>query len=309
MTAIRRNVLAPEGRLNQYIQGVLSLKSEELGSTTQDFGLPGPASPVSTYDLFVLWHHLAMMRMTPPSQFDRNSAHNGPVFLPWHRLMLILFELQVQRVLRDDQFGLPYWDWSAPGENEQSPLWTDAGIGGSGEPVGNGPFRAGQYQVRIESDPLGGLRRTDRPLRRALGANNRAPNLPSLDQLRSLLDEQELYDDDPWDSSSNGLRNRLEGWLPPIRMHNRVHVWIGGDMGIATSPNDPAFYLNHCNVDRIWESWQVNRGRVYAPSQNQSGDLLGHRINDPMYSILTQQTISPADVLDVGGLYTYDAFP
>src|SRR5829696_1697483 len=44
-------------------------------------------------------------------------------------------------------------------------------------------------------------------------------------------------------------------------MHNQVHVWIGGDMGPATSPNDPVFYLNHCNVDRIWEAWLVNQGR------------------------------------------------
>ena len=31
-------------------------------------------------------------------------------------------------------------------------------------------------------------------------------------------------------------------------------------MAPATSPNDPVFYLNHCNVDRIWEAWLVNQG-------------------------------------------------
>ena len=29
----------------------------------------------------------------------------------------------------------------------------------------------------------------------------------------------------------------------------------------------PVFYLNHCNVDRIWEAWLVNEGRTYVPSQ------------------------------------------
>jgi tyrosinase len=309
MTAIRRNVLAPDGRLDQYVEAVLALKAENLGPTTADFGLAGPATPVSTYDLFVLWHHLAMMRMTPPGQFDRNSAHNGPVFLPWHRLMLVLIELQMQRVLDDEDFGLPYWDWSAPGEDETSPLWSDTGIGGSGSPVTDGPFRGAQFRVRIESDRLAGLRSTDRPLRRALGRSRAAPDLPTSDELRSLLDDQKSYDEDPWDSSADGLRNRLEGWLPPIQMHNRVHVWIGGDMGIASSPNDPAFYLNHCNVDRIWESWQVSQGRVYEPSQNESAQLSGHRIDDPMYSILTSQAITPADVLDVTQLYTYDVLP
>lgn len=80
-------------------------------------------------------------------------------------------------------------------------------------------------------------------------------------------------------------------------------------MGIASSPNDPAFYLNHCNVDRIWESWQVSQGRVYEPSQNESAQLSGHRIDDPMYSILTSQAVTPADVLDVSQLYTYDVLP
>ncbi|MGY1707504.1 tyrosinase family protein [Geodermatophilus sp. SYSU D00697] len=308
MTAVRRNVLAPEGGLEQFVEGVLALKAEQLGPTTADFGLPGPPSGVSTYDLFVLWHHLAMMRLTPPDQLDRNSAHSGPVFLPWHRLMLTLFELQVQRLV-DDDFGLPYWDWSAPGEDETSALWTDAGIGGSGTPVDDGPFRADVFRVRLESDPLAGLRQTDRGLRRAIQRNARVPDLPSPDQVRSLLDDEKAYDAEPWDSSAEGMRNRLEGWLPPLQMHNRVHVWIGGDMERATSPNDPVFYLNHCNVDRIWESWQVRQGRVYEPSQDEGTDLEGHRIDDPMYAILTEQSITPADVLDLSSLYTYDVLP
>jgi tyrosinase len=312
MTAIRRNVLAPNGRLDQYVQGVLALKVEELGPTTQDFGLPGPTTPVSTYDLFVLWHYLAMMTYTPDDQTDRNAAHSGPVFLPWHRLMLILLELHMQRVLEDDDFGLPYWDWSAAGEDANSPLWTEAGIGGSGDPVTNGPFRAGQFTVLFENERLVDLRRTNRPLRRAIGRNPRVPDLPTTDQVRSLLDEQKTYDADPWNSDADSMRNYLEGWRgwdPPGGMHNLVHGWAGGDMVTATSPNDPAFYLHHCNVDRIWESWQVSQGRVYEPSQDEGDHLLWHRLEDPMWSILTQQPITPADVLDVSQLYTYDALP
>lgn len=28
-------------------------------------------------------------------------------------------------------------------------------------------------------------------------------------------------------------------------------------MGPMTSPNDPVFFVHHCNVDRIWYNWQV----------------------------------------------------
>jgi tyrosinase len=116
------------------------------------------------------------------------------------------------------------------------------------------------------------------------------------------------YDQAPWDRSVGGFRNRLEGWQP-FGLHNRVHVWVGGDMAPATSPNDPVFYLNHCNVDRIWEKWMVDHGRIYAPPQSASPDLQLHRINDPMYSILIQTPVTPAQVLDVGTSYTYDTLP
>ncbi|WP_114284962.1 tyrosinase family protein [Candidatus Halocynthiibacter alkanivorans] len=40
--------------------------------------------------------------------------------------------------------------------------------------------------------------------------------------------------------------------------HNRGHVWIGGDMASMASPNDPAFWLHHAQIDRIWSMWQAN---------------------------------------------------
>jgi len=66
----------------------------------------------------------------------------------------------------------------------------------------------------------------------------------------------EFYDTPYWDISSRGFRNALEGWLNGPQLHNRVHVWVGGSMQLSTSPNDPVFFLNHSNVDRIWALWQ-----------------------------------------------------
>jgi tyrosinase len=107
MTAERHNILGDDTARQKYIQGVKLLKQKFRGLTTSDLGLEGPDSPVSTYDLFVVWHHVAMYTFTPRGQDDRNAAHSGPVFLPWQRFMLILFELQLQRVLNDEDFGLP----------------------------------------------------------------------------------------------------------------------------------------------------------------------------------------------------------
>ena len=38
--------------------------------------------------------------------------------------------------------------------------------------------------------------------------------------------------------------------------HNDGHRWIGGDMETMRSPNDPAFWFHHAQIDRIWALWQ-----------------------------------------------------
>jgi tyrosinase len=311
MASVRSNIVTDERARKSFVDGVLALKEERLGPTTADVGIGGPPRLLSTYDLFIIWHHLAMMRMTPPSHGDRNAAHSGPAFLPWHRLMLLLFELQMQRVLGDNTVGLPYWDWAADGDLDPdqqvgAPLWDGTtGIGGSGTPVSDGPFHSGAFRVEIEALSRVQLRVTDRGLRRALG--DIGVPLPTPGQVAAALDE-DTFDRFPWDRDSLSFRNRLEGWLPQ-GMHNFIHGWVGGDMNPATSPNDPVFYLNHCNVDRIWEAWMTDRGRTYAPPPSASSELAGHRLDDALYSILTTQPVTPADLLDPTPYYSYDALP
>jgi tyrosinase len=81
-------------------------------------------------------------------------------------------------------------------------------------------------------------------------------------------------------------------------------------MGPSTSPNDPVFYLNHCNVDRIWEAWMQQppggHGRVYVPTQSAPTSLRGHRLNDTLNSLLSGST-TPAQMLNIAQYYTYDS--
>jgi tyrosinase len=52
---------------------------------------------------------------------------------------------------------------------------------------------------------------------------------------------------------------------------------------VPMAPNDPVFFLHHCNIDRIWDSWQRRYFQnptdpaQYAP---QSGGPAGHNIDD-----------------------------
>ncbi len=144
-----------------------------------------------------------------------------------------------------------------------------------------------------------------RPLQRAAGTD--IDSLPTPADVAWALgeDTDNDYDRFGWDAGSTGFRNRVEGWIQGPQLHNRVHVWIGGDMSPGSSPNDPAFYLNHCNVDRIWEAWMARHGRTYAPTPADPQAPLGHRIDDMMVALLGD-SLRPSDVLDPSEWFVYD---
>src|SRR5918993_2653459 len=205
MAAIRRNIATDETARKNYVQGVRRLKQEFLGPTTADLGIIGSPVQISTYDLFVIWHHRAMDTFTPPTQGDRNAAHRGPVFLPWHRFMLILLELQLQRVLDDSDVGIPYWDWAGDGElaaadQPDAPVWADDSMGGQGRPVSTGAFAfdstdPASWRIRIAANVQGQLRQTNRGLAREFGQS--VPTLPTRADVAAALERQD-YDRPPW---------------------------------------------------------------------------------------------------------------
>lgn len=255
---------------------------------------------MALYDFFVFWHHQAMMIGTPPTQSDRNAAHSGSVFLSWHRYFLLVLESFLRNVLQDDNFRLPYWDWAADASLNpptSSAVW---GLDLLGR------FQGPSWRVRLELNPTAvNLLRTDRQLVRNLGATG---GLPTREQIRQAIQDQVVYDLPPYDRSVAGFRNYLEGWLGAGRLHNNVHIWVGGDMSISTSPNDPAFFLHHCNVDRIWAAWQHQYPTAeYVPPQTASDDLRFHRIDDPMHSFFNED-VTPRQVLDTSRWYQYDTF-
>jgi tyrosinase len=325
MTVTRRNIIDSIESGERFVQGAVQLNQEMSGLTTAElndilnpqipgFRIFGLNQEVSVWDLFVLWHLVAMQLSSSPPRPLRNLAHGGPVFLPWHRMFLIRLEEQLQRVTNDAEAALPYWDWAADGDRPaadqpQAPLWDLLGET-SGE-VASGPLAA--MQVRLFGFQMQLWSIEPRPLVRNAAGDELAPTLPTTAEVAWALENSD-YDVVVWDAGVDSFRNRIEGWLdpeagpgiPPVpRNHNRVHVWIGGDMGPGTSPNDPVFYLNHCNEDRIWESWMAREGLTYRPVDSDPGAPQGHRLNDQMLALLGDP-LTPADVLDPSNWYVYD---
>lgn len=295
---------------------------------------------INTYDSYVVRHVQAMSNATPWTGDDptdptrRNSAHRGPAFLPWHREFLRRFEADLQRVSGDPNLTLPYWDW------ERDPTFPDF-LGGDGRPfqvqrmepvayffpVMDGPFAMSTGWTAVD-----GTGTAVGPLQRTFGLEmvpERDPDtrLPVLDPktgqprevsvtLPTLVEVQnalaiEDYDSAPWDEDGSlvSFRNVLEGWWRGPMLHNTVHVWVGASMGPGTSPNDPVFFLHHCNVDRIWSNWQQRY--PYSNYEPQAGGPTGHNVNDPMFpwdGVATQDTVTPQDVLTLPNV-TYAAPP
>ena len=314
MAAIRENILVSTQVRDNFLQAMVALDqpnsgvmASDLATFLQDNQLPlrmgGIEQELSTYDIFVFWHVVAM---SIPLSVG-NAAHSGPIFLPWHRMYLIRLEEMCQQVLGDPDFGLPYWDWAADGELPVQDQWrTDLW---SGDYIGEarGRVRTSQVadmQVRLVQDPRTGILNSiePRPIERAGGQDARFRTLPREAHVATAL-SQNIYDQSPWNQSAIGHRNVLEGWIDGPQLHNRVHVWIGGDMAPGTSPNDPAFFLNHCNVDRIWEQWMGTHGLEYEPGRNRGPN--GHRIDSSMVAIIGD-ALTPEQVLDPSAWYSYD---
>ena len=60
------------------------------------------------YDDFVEVHKNAMI--SGPAMI-MPMPHGGPLFYPWHRILLRQFELALQAAANDTSITLPYWDW------------------------------------------------------------------------------------------------------------------------------------------------------------------------------------------------------
>ncbi|MFI2371638.1 tyrosinase family protein [Streptomyces sp. NPDC018833] len=242
------------------------------------------------YDSFVTTHNAFIMGDTDSG--DR-VGHRSPSFLPWHRRFLIEFEQALQSV--DPSVALPYWDWTAD-RTPAASLWAADFLGGSGRSrdgqVMDGPFAAatGGWSISIRVDGRGYLRR-------ALGAGGR--QLPTRAEVDTVL-AMSSYDMPPWNSASDGFRNHLEGWRG-VNLHNRVHVWVGGQMATGVSPNDPVFWLHHAFIDKLWTEWQaLHPDSPYLPQAGTANVVDLHDTMRPW------NDVTPVDMLDHTSHYTYD---
>ncbi|CAM5508780.1 hypothetical protein MAUB1S_08495 [Mycolicibacterium aubagnense] len=190
--------------------------------------------------------------------YINQCQHQSWFFLPWHRGYLLALEKVLRNEIRllggpHESWALPYWNYFAPGQNVLPPAFLSR----------NWPDGAGDNPLFVEQ--------------RYGEIVTQAPfDIGTVTNLDSMGDDEFFG---PGGGGTAGFGGPITGfnWNSGTNggleadPHNQIHGLVGGEHPTLTYPNgapmvglmgspisaalDPIFYLHHCNIDRLWESW------------------------------------------------------
>ncbi|KAK1623769.1 hypothetical protein BDP81DRAFT_399120 [Colletotrichum phormii] len=222
------------------------------------------------------------------------TIHYTGTFLSWHRRFTWLYEeaLREECGYKGTQ---PYWDWAKTAVTgvDSSPIFdgSETSMSGNGVfipdqediiltnpdgseaarlPTGtgggciiSGPFKnmsvnLGPLALSLpgggsETNPDGFFAYNPRCLKRDLttAINRRYSNAIAI--LHNILVPQNV------DKFQVEMQGDPESGTMGMGIHGGGHFTLGGDPGrdFFVSPGDPAFYLHHAQIDRVWWMWQM----------------------------------------------------
>jgi polyphenol oxidase len=156
------------------------------------------------------------------------DIHGGWHFFPWHRAFLYFHERILCKLIGDDTFALPYWDWDSEGRQTFPAVYGDP----------NDP-----------SNPLSDMLRSARP------GDAIDPGVVSAPIMNPTMNA-------PTNNLFMGSQN--DSGALENQPHGPVHIWTAdttsqaanNDMGVLdTAAQDPVFFAHHGNIDRLWSVW------------------------------------------------------
>lgn len=287
------------------------------------------------YDFYVEAHTNAWISMMTPEESHTQMTHGAPQFLAWHRYLLLRLEADMAEAIGDPGFALPYWDWTDCHQGGDPKACTslfeleylgsaggcdDASSAVQGYLTDQG-FMTNIYTEGIQRFSLSSVKCGQRPILRKGGCLEEGP--PDSAEIDGIFDRV-VFDADPYDSCYTeedvSFRQYLEGFdnddtdvlcvAAGCGMHARGHVFIGGDMQATTAaPNDPLFFLNHAEVDRLWAAWQeanlASGDAALMVDHGNPGHPDGYR--GPLFNF---EEVNASEMFDYKALgYEYDTLP
>lgn len=216
---------------------------------------------LSYYDQFVSWHK-DLMRCdftSDPMLKNIMRGHRGPMFLPWHRQFVLLFE-NALRDVSGKPITVPYWDWTVKASAEvvfSDDFMSPGGKREDGWVVKSGPFAADSWTLNVRPEGIAWGQSASPHLKRRLnggegtGGQN-GDGLPLQAHVERAF-KAPHYDIAPFDGTSDtslSFRNALDGnerlvpksgmegcgadgWQGNVSahqstLHGRIHGWVGG---------------------------------------------------------------------------------
>jgi tyrosinase len=235
--SIRYNLASANGQamLKKYAQAVKLMMalppSNPLSWTFQWYTHAVPTNTTKAAELASIFPNPSPAKTLATAMWNTCQGHfaasGEPYFCPWHRMYVCAFEEIIRKVLHDQSFTLPYWNYTSaaayavPQHNrmQNDPLW-----GPLFRPNRNASSNAGQ------------------PIFTGQGSASDLSASPAMSE-NSYLPV----------GAVSGFNQTLD-----FGLHGNVHVFTGNSQGMGQVPwaaNDPIFWMHHCNIDRIWASW------------------------------------------------------
>lgn len=196
------------------------------------------------------------------------EIHSSWFFFPWHRAYLYFHERILAKLINDDSFALPYWDWDSQGRQTFPPIYGDP------------------------NDPANPLSDMLRSARVGSAIDPGAVSAKIMTQTMAAPTSRLFL------GSQSGDMGSLEA-----APHGPVHIWTGDttmssiqhDMGsLDTAAQDPVFFAHHGNIDRLWTVWlglaPTHRNFPNVPWKTQTWNFYDEN------SVWTSMAVS--DVLD-----------
>ncbi|KAI4948928.1 hypothetical protein J4E91_005390 [Alternaria rosae] len=212
------------------------------------------------------------------------AIHGTGNFLSWHRYFVHGYETALREECGYKGYQ-PYWDWFAHTDDlTKHPVFDGSAtsMGGDGEYVkhngsaggkgtialpsgaGGGCIKDGPFKnLQINLGPISPAMAGEVPVKSPLEWNPRCAKRDLTSYASSTwMTFENLYNVTLGTASKNvgRFQDELQGRFPDgfLGMHGAGHFAIGGDGGdVFSSPNDPAFFLHHAMVDRVWWIWQA----------------------------------------------------
>ncbi|KAG0613426.1 hypothetical protein M758_6G101900 [Ceratodon purpureus] len=210
-------------------------------------------------------NHLYFENETHPYPLE---IHKSWLFYPWHRLFVYFHERILARLIDDDTFALPFWNWDnqspeLPQGNvvpkvyaEKRSLYADC------INTTSSLYDETRNPCALLPEGMVSFQNPESCPARANASEVRASNAhATFVQVVGVGVTPLLFHGGPYRLGDEGGGGSGAMEVVP---HGTVHHWVNQKKMVSyrDSAADPIFFAHHANMDRLWEVWKTLPGGI-----------------------------------------------